>query len=108
MRKLTGQGWRGVTSVVLGLAVGGLLPAPTARADGDKLKLKTTLNACAEVAKAVGGDAVEVEALTRPTEDPHDITPTPQLIVKLKDADVFIENGIGLESWSEKCVAEAK
>ncbi|HZU95239.1 MAG TPA: metal ABC transporter substrate-binding protein [Planctomycetota bacterium] len=96
------------TGLALCLAAGALVAAAPARADGAKLKVKTSLGAFATVAKAVGGDAIEVEALARPTEDPHEITATPELIMRLKDADVFVENGIGLESWTEKCIGDSK
>src|SRR5581483_2024856 len=75
------------TGLALCLAAGALVAAAPARADGAKLKVKTSLGAFATVAKAVGGDAIEVEALARPTEDPHEITATPELIMRLKDAD---------------------
>ncbi len=100
---------RSFAQAVLVIAAAGsaMLVAP-ARAGGGKLKVKTSLNAFAAVAREVGGDAIEVEALARPNEDPHEITATPQLILKLKDADVFVENGVGLENWSEKSVGESK
>jgi len=95
--------------VLIALAAGGALTLVTpARADGGKLKVRTSLNAFAAVAREIGGEAIEAEALARPIEDPHDITATPELIVKVKDADVFIENGIGLENWSEKVLSESK
>jgi zinc/manganese transport system substrate-binding protein len=64
----------------------------------DKLRVVATTPDLASVAQAVGGDAVEVTALARPTEDPHFVDPKPSYIVTLNKADVLIEGGAGLEA----------
>jgi zinc/manganese transport system substrate-binding protein len=85
-----------------------LLGARGAHADGEKIKVKVSLGVFGAIAREVGGDAIDVEVLTRPTDDPHDVTATPQLIESLKKADIFVVNGIGLETWAEKSVDESK
>lgn len=62
-----------------------------------KLKVVTTTPDFAAVAKAIGGDRVEVTSLAKPTEDPHFVDPKPSLILKLNAADVLIESGAELE-----------
>lgn len=62
-----------------------------------KLNVVTTTPDFAAVAKAVGGDRVEVTALAKPTEDPHFVDAKPSLILKLNKADVLIEGGAELE-----------
>ena len=64
----------------------------------DRLKVVATTNDLAAVARAVGGDAVEVTTLARPTEDPHFVDPKPSFIRTLNQADVLIEGGASLEA----------
>ena len=64
----------------------------------DRLKVVATTNDLAAVARAVGGDAVEVTTLARPTEDPHFVDPKPSFIRIVNQADVLIEGGASLEA----------
>jgi len=64
----------------------------------DKLKVVATTNDLAAVARAVGGDAVEVTTLARPTEDPHFVDAKPSFIRIVNQADVLIEGGASLEA----------
>jgi zinc/manganese transport system substrate-binding protein len=51
----------------------------------------------AAIAREIGGDAVEVKALAKPTEDPHFVDAKPSHLVTLNRADVLIEGGAELE-----------
>lgn len=62
-----------------------------------KLNVVATTPDLAAVAKAVGGNRVEVTSLAKPTEDPHFVDAKPSLILKLNRADVLIEGGAELE-----------
>jgi len=62
-----------------------------------KLNVAVTYNYLAEVTKAIGGDLVKVDVLASPKLDPHFITPKPSLIGKLRNEDLLIINGGGLE-----------
>jgi len=62
-----------------------------------KLNVVATTPDFAAVAREIGGDAVEVTALAKPTEDPHFVDPKPSLLVTLNRADVLIEGGAELE-----------
>jgi zinc/manganese transport system substrate-binding protein len=52
----------------------------------------------AAVASAVGGSAVTVATLAKPTEDPHFVDAKPSHVVTLNRADVLIEGGADLEA----------
>jgi len=67
-------------------------------AGADTLKVVATTPDLASIARAVGGDAVEVTAIARPTEDPHFVDPKPSYILSLNKADVLIEGGAALEA----------
>jgi zinc/manganese transport system substrate-binding protein len=62
-----------------------------------KLNVVATTPDLAAIAKAVGGEKIEVTTLARPTEDPHFVDARPSFVVKLRRADVLIEGGAELE-----------
>jgi ABC-type Zn uptake system ZnuABC Zn-binding protein ZnuA len=75
--------------------------------DGSKSKLHvvTTLGVLADLAKQIGGDRVEVQALADARQDPHYVEPRPTLMQRARDADLFIEIGLQLEMWADKVVS---
>jgi len=84
------------------------LPAPGKSASG-KLTVVATTPDLAALAKAIGGDAVEVKALAKPTEDPHYVDAKPSHIVTLNRADVLIEGGAELElGWLPPLLESAR
>ena len=62
-----------------------------------KLRVVATTPDLASIAREIGGDAVEVAALAKPTEDAHFVDAKPSHIVTLNRADVLIEGGAELE-----------
>lgn len=48
-----------------------------------------------------------VTTLARATDDPHNLSPTPALIAKVTAADLYVENGMSLELWSERLLDSA-
>lgn len=80
------------------------LPAQERR----RIRVVTTLPVLADVARAVGGDAVEVRALARATEDPHYVVATPSLMSAVNKADLFVEIGMSLEIWAENVLDGAR
>ena len=76
----------------------------TAFAQGEKIKVVTTLPTIKALVEEVGGDRVEVIALSRGDQDPHFVTPTPVLMRRTREADLFVENGFTLERWADEVV----
>ena len=74
-----------------------LLPAPAAALD-----VVTTTTDLAWAAAELGGEHVSVRALCAPNEDPHYVSPTPSLVAAVGDADLFVEIGLNLETWTER------
>lgn len=62
-----------------------------------RLNVVATTPDLAAVAREIGGDAVDVTALAKPTEDPHFVDPKPSHLITLNRADVLIEGGAELE-----------
>jgi zinc transport system substrate-binding protein len=54
----------------------------------------------------VGGHLVDVQTLVRPGLEPHDFEPSPQDMVRIQKAQLFVYNGAGLEGWAPKIIQE--
>jgi len=84
------------------------LPAQSLRAanvaDGKKVHVVCTLPTLKSLTEEVGGDRVAVIALAKGDQDPHFVTPTPVLMRKTREADMFVENGFSLELWADEVV----
>ena len=61
------------------------------------LNVVATTPDLAALAREIGGDAVTVTSLAKPTEDPHFVDAKPSHLVTLNRADVLIEGGAELE-----------
>jgi ABC-type Zn uptake system ZnuABC Zn-binding protein ZnuA len=86
-----------LTALVLAAPVAA--PAEPAR---EKKKIMVTLPVLKSITDALAGDEFEVTALAKPDQDPHNVTPTPTLMKKLREADLFIEIGLQLELWADQ------
>lgn len=63
----------------------------------------------AALVRAVGGDAVSIKALAKPTEDPHFVDARPSHIVALNRSDLLIESGADLElGWLPPLIQGAR
>ncbi|MEO1701289.1 MAG: metal ABC transporter substrate-binding protein [Pseudomonadota bacterium] len=79
-----------------------LLPLATASAQADQLKAVTTFTVIADMARNVAGDAAIVESVTKPGAEIHGYEPTPRDILRARDADLVLWNGLNLELWFEQ------
>ncbi|MCP8894363.1 metal ABC transporter substrate-binding protein [Shinella daejeonensis] len=95
---------RSLTALLVALPLIAMtLPAPALAAD--KLKVVTTFTIIADIAANVAGDAAVVESITKPGAEIHNYQPTPRDILKAQDAGVVLWNGLNLELWFEKFLA---
>lgn len=86
----------------LALSVPMVAAAPSHSGTFEKKKVIVTLAAVKSITEALAGDDFEVTALSKPDQDPHNVTPTPTLMKKLREADLFIEIGLQLELWADQ------
>ncbi len=85
--------------------VGNTVPNPDEK---DKKVILTTFTVLADMARNVAGDKAIVESLTKPGAEIHGYEPTPSDIVKAQDADLILDNGLGLERWAQKFYGNLK
>lgn len=89
-------------SILIVLAAASVL-APGAYA-ARKLKVVATIPDLKSLTEAVGGDLVEVESLTRGTQNFHEAEVRPSMMLKLRRADAVVENGLGLDAWADVAI----
>ena len=83
-------------------------PAERVRAAAP-LKVVTTTEDLASLAKEVGGDRVTVLALAKGYQDPHQVDPKPSFILEVSRADVLIAVGRELEiGWLPALTTSAR
>lgn len=68
----------------------------------DKIKVVTTIFPIYDFVREIGGDNLEVEMLLPFGTESHSFEPTPQDIVKIQNADIFIYVGGESEEWANK------
>ncbi len=96
----TAGGLGGVLATVLALA--GCAEGSgttTASADDDRPLVLTTFTVLADMAQNVAGDDLRVESITKAGAEIHGYEPTPLDIAKASEADLILDNGLGLEAW---------
>ncbi|MFV0634599.1 metal ABC transporter substrate-binding protein [Demequina sp.] len=71
--------------------------------DGDLLVL-TTFTVIADMAREVAGDDLTVESITKEGAEIHGYEPTPGDIAKAAEADLILDNGLGLEAWFDQFI----
>lgn len=73
-----------------------------------RLRVVTTLPVFADLVRQVGGERVEVRALSSGKKDPHHLTALPSFALLLARADVFVEAGLDLEKgWTAPLLKES-
>ncbi|MFC7341178.1 metal ABC transporter solute-binding protein, Zn/Mn family [Saccharopolyspora griseoalba] len=106
---------RTAAAVLAGFAVGSLTltacgqgGAGEAPGPNDKIKVVASTNVWGSVAKAVGGDAVEVTSIIDDANaDPHSYESSPREAAEISDADLVIRNGGGYDEFMGQILQSA-
>src|SRR5215471_19409440 len=86
-----------------------LLAGPGARPAAAKLRVVATIETLADLARQVGGDRVDVAALSHGYQDPHFVEAKPSLVLALNRADVLVHVGLDLEvGWLPPLVQQSR
>lgn len=73
-----------------------------------KFIVVTTFTIIQDIAQNVAGNVAVVESITKPGAEIHDYQPTPHDIIKAKNADLILWNGMDLERWLERFFKNTK
>lgn len=71
----------------------------------ERLRVCTSFYAMYDLASQIGGDRVSIKNLVPNGAEPHDWEPSVKAMMSLESADIFIYNGLGMESFVEKIKA---
>jgi zinc/manganese transport system substrate-binding protein len=103
--KLRAGGVEGRMAALVAAAALALLPLHAAAA----VKVVTTTEGLAALAREVGGKRADVESLSRGVQDPHFVDANPILAVKLRNADLLVDVGLDLEiGWLPPLVTQSR
>ena len=72
-----------------------------------KVRVVATTTDLKALTDAVGGKLVEVDSLARGNQNAHDLEVRPSLMVKVRQADLLVMNGLELDQWAEVVVQGA-
>ncbi|MGL5258248.1 MAG: metal ABC transporter substrate-binding protein [Proteocatella sp.] len=70
--------------------------------DSNKLKIVTTIFPAYDFAREITGDNADVSMLLPPGLESHSYEPSPQDIINIQDADLFIYTGGESDTWVKK------
>ncbi len=91
--------------ILLGTSIAACQPAPTSSVH--QVRVVTTTTVFAGMVASVGGDLIEVTSLVPKNGDVHTFEPKPADIRAVAQADLLVMNGLGLDDWLEKTIANA-
>jgi zinc/manganese transport system substrate-binding protein len=92
---------------VLGAVCAGLVAFAATAGAAQRVRVVTTIPDLKSLAEAVGGDLVDVDSLTRGTQNSHEAEVRPSMMLKLRRADLLVENGVELDTWIDVAVQGA-
>jgi manganese transport system substrate-binding protein len=96
--------------VTLVVVAGALLVAGCGGSEASgsgKPQVLTTFTVVADMVRQVSGDRIEVNSITKPGAEVHGYEPTPSDLKRAAEADLVLENGLGLERWFEQFIDRA-
>jgi ABC-type Zn uptake system ZnuABC Zn-binding protein ZnuA len=87
----------------------GLALAAAARPAAAQLRVVTTTEDLASLAREVGGDRIAVESIARGYQDPHYVEAKPSFILRLARADLLVAVGRDLEiGWLPPLITQSR
>ncbi len=75
-----------------------------AESPSNKITIYTTLFPLFDFARQIGGEHVEVYSVIPTGAESHDFEPSAKDIIAINQADMFIYNGAGYETWIENVI----
>jgi zinc/manganese transport system substrate-binding protein len=85
------------------------IASPVDTADGEvkKLRVVATFSILGDMARAVGGERLEIHTLIGPDSDAHVWRPSPVDSRALAKANLVVANGLGFETWLDRLIASS-
>ncbi|WP_374976248.1 metal ABC transporter substrate-binding protein [Microbacterium trichothecenolyticum] len=93
-----------VAAAVAGAALTGCASVAGRSSAHERPVVLTTFTVLADIAQNVAGEHLAVESITKVGAEIHGYEPTPGDIARASDADLILDNGLGLEAWFSQFV----
>lgn len=93
-----------VAAAVAGAALTGCASTGGRSSAHERPVVLTTFTVLADIAQNVAGEHLAVESITKVGAEIHGYEPTPGDIARASDADLVLDNGLGLEAWFSQFV----
>lgn len=91
-----------ITAIVIGMTFFSPQPQKKEESALNKPIVSVSSFSLLEIAKAVVGDALEINMIVPLGNDPHMFSPNPTQVAAISNSTLFIYNGAGFETWAEK------
>jgi zinc/manganese transport system substrate-binding protein len=99
---------RGIAHLLTALCLVVSEPTANAAAAGTPLRVVASFSIIKDITQQIGGEDARVVSLIGPDSDAHAFEPRPEQARLLAGAQLFVINGLGLESWLERLMRSAQ
>jgi len=90
---------------IISLTLYGCFPEKSnSEAEKNTLTVYASIYPLYDFTKKIGKEKVNVHLIIPAGAEPHDWEPSAKLMAKIQEADLFIYNGLGMESWAERII----
>ncbi|MCE1190306.1 MAG: metal ABC transporter substrate-binding protein [Ignavibacteria bacterium] len=69
-----------------------------------QVKVVTTTTVISDFVREIGKEKVKVDYICRGDQDPHFVEILPTYMLKIRNVDLFIKVGLGLEGWAQQLI----
>lgn len=73
-----------------------------------RLEVAASISNLAAIAEEVGGERIRTQVICPPDENPHVVDLLPSHVIAVRQADVYLMVGMGLDAWAEDLVEGAE
>ena len=73
-----------------------------------QIQVVTSFSDLASITRYIGGDKVSVTSIMNGLQDPHFTEPRPSMLVRVRNADLVIINGMDLDVWMFTLIAASR
>ena len=80
-------------ALIIGLALAAHVEA--------KVIVGASLPDLGSIAAAIGGERIEIFAISRASADPHNVEVLPSYMVRVSRADLYLKVGLSLDQWAD-------